>query len=239
MMAQPSPVPRFRSKSDLAYEEVRRLIVAGTYAPGAVIGQAKLAHELGMSTTPLREALKRLAAEGLVELGAHRDAQVISLSREEAQNLYEIRLALDPLACSLAARHRGSTDLSRIDAALSELEAFTEASTNAALDANRRFHRATYIASANPTLVSILGGIWDKTNLYRQQTRSQRTPSATVLARVRQHHRDLHQAIKTGSPARASELALMLLRDSTSCHASEISDWPRSQGPAIEGHDAQ
>ena len=81
------------TKAEIAYELVRDQVLRGGLGPGAVIPQADLARELGISTTPLREALRRLMTEGLVELDAHRDARVTRLTAEEARDLVEIRRA--------------------------------------------------------------------------------------------------------------------------------------------------
>ncbi|MFC7041372.1 GntR family transcriptional regulator, partial [Nonomuraea rubra] len=62
----------YTTKADYAYLRVKELILSGTLHPGSVIAQAQLAREIGISTTPLREALRRLKSEGLVELDAHR-----------------------------------------------------------------------------------------------------------------------------------------------------------------------
>ncbi|PPG38725.1 GntR family transcriptional regulator [Pseudoclavibacter sp. RFBA6] len=206
MPAPASPLqPLFRSKSELAYEELRRRILTGVIEPGDVIGQTKLAAELGLSTTPLREALKRLSTEGLVELGSHRDARVVPLSQAEAQNLYEVRAAADPLACGLAAERRDDADIARIDAALSELEPLTGVASPDALDAHRRFHLAIYEAAANPTLLGILEGLWDKTDLYRQRALRAWSPTAEDRARVHRQHTALRDAIVAGDPELARE----------------------------------
>ncbi|NKX51241.1 GntR family transcriptional regulator, partial [Arthrobacter deserti] len=83
-------------------------------ARGSVFSQSLLAQELGVSTTPLREALRRLAAEGMVQLESHRDARVTPLTAEEARDLYVIRESLDPLAAALAAASRTPGDISSI-----------------------------------------------------------------------------------------------------------------------------
>ena len=82
---------------------LRDRILGGDLAPGQVLQQRELAASLGISTTPLREALRRLMTEGLVELDSHRDARITDLRAEQARDLLELRMALDPLAASLAA----------------------------------------------------------------------------------------------------------------------------------------
>src|SRR3712207_4301717 len=114
--------PGFATKSDLAYMRVRELILSGDLAPGEVLPQAALARTIDMSTTPLREALRRLKQDGLVELDAHRDARVRALDADEARDLLELRGSLDPLAASLAARRRTETDVADIHGALEGLE---------------------------------------------------------------------------------------------------------------------
>src|SRR3712207_8503193 len=100
----------FATKSDLAYTRVRSLILSGELGPGQVLPQAALARTIGISTTPLREALRRLKQDGLVELDAHRDARVRPLDADEARDLLELRGSLDPLAASLAAQRRRSEE---------------------------------------------------------------------------------------------------------------------------------
>src|SRR3954470_19761227 len=115
------PAEPFATKSDLAYTQVRDLILSGELEPGAVLPQAALARTIGMSTTPLREALRRLKQEGLVELDAHRDARVARLDAAEARDLVELRQSLDPLAASLAADRRTEDELVAVQAALEGL----------------------------------------------------------------------------------------------------------------------
>lgn len=203
------PAPAFHSKSDIAYAEVRHRILTGELRPDGVISQAKLANELNLSTTPLREALRRLAAEGLVVLGSHRDARVVPVTSEGARSFYEVRSALDPRACALAAERRTEADIEAIDAALAELEPLTGLGSQSALDAHRRFHRSIYDASRNPVLTDFLESLWDRTDLYRLETLRSWTPDADERARVHSEHVGLRDAVVSGdakaAEARASE----------------------------------
>lgn len=156
----------YSTKGDFAYELVRNKILFHEYPPGATLNQATMAQELGISTTPLREALRRLKSEGLVDLDAHRDAHVTQLSAEEARDLLEIRLALDPLAAALAAERRTNADIAEIRAA-SAVRALSNHPSVTDLVAHRRFHRAIYAASHNDILVSTLDALWDKADRYR------------------------------------------------------------------------
>src|SRR4051794_33689198 len=155
-------------KSDVAYARVRQLILSGELAPGAVLNQAALAKEIGISTTPLREALRRLEQQGLVELDAHRDARVTQLDAGQARDLLEVRTSLDPLAAALAAERRTAADIAVLRTSLEGLAALPTNPTAAQLDTHRRFHSAIYRASHNAVLVGMLDALWDSADRYRR-----------------------------------------------------------------------
>jgi DNA-binding GntR family transcriptional regulator len=201
----PSADPGFATKSDLAYTHVRALILSGDLAPGAVLPQAALAQTIGISTTPLREALRRLKQEGLVELDAHRDARVRALDATEARDLLELRGSLDPLAASLAAQRRTEADLVAVREALDGLEALSTRPSPGQLASHHRFHAAVHRASHNALLVEILDGLWVKTDRYRRhgleagRTEEEREARAT-------EHRLLFEAVRDGDPDAAADV---------------------------------
>jgi DNA-binding GntR family transcriptional regulator len=195
----------FATKSDFAYTRVRELILSGELEPGAVINQAILARQIGISTTPLREALKRLKQQGLVELDAHRDARVTPLDAEEARDLLEVRRSLDPLAASLAADRRTKQDLAEMRATLERLEVLPSNPTFHQLVAHRRFHAALYRASHNALLVEALDGLWDTADRYRRHG-LQVERSAEERAMKANEHRLLFEAIVEGDAGTASEV---------------------------------
>jgi DNA-binding GntR family transcriptional regulator len=197
--------PGFTTKSDLAYTRVRGLILSGELAPGAVLPQAALAQTIGISTTPLREALRRLKQEGLVELDAHRDARVRPLDADEARDLLELRGSLEPLAASLAAQRRTDEDLEDVRAALDGLEGLSSRPSATELESHHRFHAAIHRASHNALLVETLDGLWVKTDRYRRhgleggRSEEERDSRAT-------EHRLLFQAVRDSDPDAAAEL---------------------------------
>jgi len=195
----------FATKSDFAYTRVRELILSGELEPGAVINQAILARQIGISTTPLREALKRLKQQGLVELDAHRDARVTPLDPEEARDLLEVRRALDPLAASLAADRRTKQDVAEMRAALEGLEALASNPTVQQLVAHRRFHAAIYRASHNARLAETLDGLWDTADRYRRHG-LQVERSAEEIATKANEHTLLFEAIVEGDGATAADV---------------------------------
>ncbi|GAB3570702.1 GntR family transcriptional regulator [Amycolatopsis endophytica] len=191
------PVAQLVTKSEMAYDSVREKILSGEFPPGSVINQATLARAIGISTTPLREALRRLKAEGLVELDAHRDAHVAELRAEEARDLLEMRRSLDPLAASLAAERRSRSDIAEIRDALAGLEPLPGNPGYEHLLRHRRFHRAIYRASHNDLLIDALEGLWDKADRYRRLAlEAERTPGAR--ARTSEEHRMLMECVAAG-----------------------------------------
>jgi DNA-binding GntR family transcriptional regulator len=199
------PLELYATKSDFAYRRVRELILSGQLEPGAVINQATLAREIGISTTPLREALRRLKQQGLVELDAHRDARVTPLDAEEARDLLEVRRSLDPLAASLAAERRTRQDIGEMRASLEGLDALPSNPTVEQLVAHRRFHSAVYRASHNALLVDTLDGLWDTADRYRRHG-LQVERSAEDRAMKAREHTLLFEAIVEGDAETAAEV---------------------------------
>ena len=203
--ALPADGAGFQTKSDLAYTRVRALILSGDLSPGAVLPQAALARTIGMSTTPLREALRRLKQEGLVELDAHRDARVRPLDAAEARDLLEVRRTLDPLAASLAAQRRTEDDLADVRAALDGLEALSNSPSPAELESHHRFHAAIHRASHNALLTQTLDGLWMKTDRYRRHGLEPGRSDEERDARATEH-RLLFEAVRDGDPEAAADL---------------------------------
>ena len=200
-----APLLAYATKSELAYLRLRELILGGDLAPGAVLPQAALARTIGISTTPLREALRRLKQEGLVELDAHRDARVRPLDAGEARDLLEMRRSLDPLAASLAAQRRTDADLREARDALAGLEALSTRPSVAQLESHHRFHAAIHRASHNALLVETLDGLWVKTDRYRRHGLEAGRSDAERDARATEH-RLLFEAVRDGDGEAAADL---------------------------------
>ncbi len=154
------------TKADAAYAEIRARILACDLPPGSVIEQEILASWLGASTTPLREALRRLEAEQLVALPAHSDARVARVSVEEFEELHTVRLGLEPLAAGIAALHVTDAEIAVIGA-LRDAEPAAGEPVETELDRSRSFHRTIYAASRNATVTHILDTAWDRISRYR------------------------------------------------------------------------
>ncbi|WP_076258553.1 GntR family transcriptional regulator [Intrasporangium flavum] len=202
-MTQPAEL--YETKSDYAYRQLRRRILSGELEPGAVLQQRELASQIGISTTPLREALRRLKSEGLVELDAHRDARIAPLRAEEARDLLEIRKSLDPLAAGLAAERRTSADLHAIRAAHDGLEPLPSHPAYEQLVAHRAFHQAIYRASHNELLIEALDALWDKADRYRRLALQNERGQAARDEKVEEHQL-LVDHIAAGDSRAAAEI---------------------------------
>ena len=164
--ATPSPAPdppaartlRVRSVVGLAYDEVRSLIVSGALGPGARLGQAELADQLGISRTSVREALRRLAGDGLVEFEVNRGFFVLDIGLDSVLQRLEARLVLEPAIARLAAERRVDSDLEAMRVTIDTERAAR--SSDDAHDASRAFHIAMATATRNEALVRLLDGLW-------------------------------------------------------------------------------
>lgn len=162
------PTYTFTSKADVAYAQIRQQILDGSLQAGSALAQYELAASMGISITPLREAIRRLSGEGLVLLEGHRNARVAHMDVTEARQLFETRQALEPAAVALAAARRTDADIARMNAALEELLPVTRQWGEPALAAHREVHEAIYAASHNTVMVRLLNDLWDKSDRYRR-----------------------------------------------------------------------
>ncbi len=150
------------SLSQQAYQRLHNKIVTLQLAPGALVNEAALMDELGLGRTPIREALQRLACEGLVVLRPRRGAFVASLSIVDLQQIFELRRTIEGYAASLAAERATPADLAAMQTALAALDtAGPEAGPVTFIDIDRAFHRALARAAHNRFLESTLGRMFN------------------------------------------------------------------------------
>ena len=146
-----------RTTHEWVRDNLRRAIVAGALAPGERLVQTDLAERMGVSVTPLREALRDLVGEGLVRLDPHRGATVREVDVDEAREVYELRLVLEPMAARLAAERATEEEI----AAAERLQAAMDAETDPqrGLQLNQDFHLLLIDAARSPQLAGILRGL--------------------------------------------------------------------------------
>ena len=150
---------RVASVVDLSYGAIRERILSGALARGERIHQEDIALELGVSRTPVREALARLAAEGLVQMHTNRGARVADPDRSGMRAAYEARLVIEPGAARLAAQRRPPEPLRAMRAALARQRRGPRR-VHARFEANRDFHLALVAAAGNPFIEQLAGVLW-------------------------------------------------------------------------------
>ncbi|WP_444964301.1 GntR family transcriptional regulator [Nocardiopsis sp. M1B1] len=203
----------FSSKGGLAYTELRRRITSGELAPGSRLPQYELAEEMGMSITPLREAVRRLASEDWVVMDTHRDVRVAPMSATEARELLEARFSLEPSATELAALRRTERDIAAMRAAADRLLPVTRTWGEEAIAAHRALHRAIYAASHNSVMTRLLDDLWDKTDRYRRIGLELPAGAEPRTLDLNQHH-EILELVVVGDGAAAAGLVRSHIRNS-------------------------
>src|SRR5688572_13844948 len=141
----------YRSKTDLVADALKEMMHSGELAPGATLRQRDVAEQLGVSPTPVREAFRRLEAEGFIVTEAHRAAVVV---RSENNRLYEnavIRAALEGLGARLAAERIDYEDITALETLNNQLADAPDHQAARAL--NRKFHFRIYEITESPVLI--------------------------------------------------------------------------------------
>lgn len=152
------PLPRSTTTSDLVVDSIREAILSGRLAPGETLVERRLAELLGVSKTPVREALIALAANGLVTVTPNRGAVVREVDVSDVRKAYEVRLLLEPWAVAKAVREVATLEAARTS--LEEARRLLPGTDHVPLSlANRRFHRALYAGCGNEIVVHQLDSL--------------------------------------------------------------------------------
>jgi DNA-binding GntR family transcriptional regulator len=193
---------RTRSRADYVYETLRDAISDGRIGVGERIREEEIARNLGVSRTPVREALHRLQQRGLLVFGAGRGLTVASLSQHQVLQLYAMREILEGSAARFAAQHASAPEIALLWRLQKELCNSAHDST-ALVSLNRRLHRAIYEAAHNEYLLQTLTVLHDSFALLNSTTF--RVPSR--LAESDEEHRQIIDAIERRDPDRAESMA--------------------------------
>ncbi len=184
--------------SDHAYRLIRSQILSGERAGGDWLREGDLADLIGVSRTPVREALRRLTAEGLVHYKRNQGVRVAVWTAEDLDEIFSLRSVLEPWACRLAATS-GSVDLEELDRLADDMDSAGGGSTpdvDRITELNNRFHRLILQASRNRRLGSVVSSVvqvplvWQTFSHY----------SETDLRRSLAHHHELVAALAAGDP---------------------------------------
>lgn len=181
-----------------ATDRLREAILGGDLRAGARLGEVELAERLGLSRTPVREALSRLAAEGLVDLRSHRGARVASFSAADLDGIFDVRLALEPEATARAVGTVSPGDVEDLDALATTMLERGEPGPAQDLDGlvvpNRAFHSRLIELAAVPALTAALGTVVHTPVVLR----TFRSYDPAALARSLAHHAEIVSAMRAG-----------------------------------------
>lgn len=166
---------------------IRQQILSGELPAGRRIDQNSIATELGVSIIPVRESIRQLEAEGLIQKLPNRGAFVAELSLTELLDIYAIREELEVLATRLAVARMTPETLERLEALVEQMDKATKVGDRAALfDLNSDFHFAIYAAGQNTILCQLIEGLWDRSTVYRRRFTFMPDRAVQALAEHRQ-----------------------------------------------------
>ncbi|MBI3978073.1 MAG: GntR family transcriptional regulator [Chloroflexi bacterium] len=153
--------PQFVTKRDYAVNVVRKMIAAGELKPGEHLRQDELSERLQVSSTPMREALLLLQAEGLLNYSPHKGVRVHQFTPAEEVEAYQIRVALEPLAVRLAVPQMTDAHLRQVhDLHLAMIDLAKAGRWDEYVRSNRRFHRVYLEAAGSPLLDELITRVW-------------------------------------------------------------------------------
>lgn len=217
--------------ADVVFDQVLDAIYQGRLAPGSVINEVALAQEFGVSRGPVREAVRRLQGIQLVTREPYIKARVVTLSAESALELFQMRMALEGVACNLATRRMSDDEIAQL---LVEMEQDRQrrldaASGSASAPRVFDFHERIVLASGNTRIINALcGDLYHLLRVYRRH-------SGTVLERKDDAYAE-HWQILRAIRARDAELAESLMRSHIERAARHLFEHLAEGAPGIAGH---
>lgn len=204
--------------SDHAYRLIREQILAGTREGGDWLREGDLAEQLGVSRTPVREALRRLTAEGLVRHERNRGVQVQAWSAEDLDEIFSLRSVLEPWGCRMAATS-ATLDLDLLDRLAHDMDDAAQGpapDVDAVTELNNRFHRLILESTGNSRLTGVIASVVTVPVVWR--TFSHYSPES--FRRSLGHHHELVAAFRAGD----ADWAESVMRSHVHSAWSSVSD---------------
>jgi DNA-binding GntR family transcriptional regulator len=187
-----------KNETDLALSQqiansLKEEILSGKYPPGVRIRQEDIAEQFGASRSPVREALRILEAEGLINLVAHTGAWISHLSLSECEEMYQLRERVEPLLLRLSIPHITDALIAELKDLVLQMEATTDVETFLRLD--RQFHLLSYSKAETVLVGEMVNRLWNTTQHYRRAY-SQMMASTSFKPAHYEHHLLLASIIK-------------------------------------------
>ena len=201
---QPIKLDSYKPLRELVCENIRQAIIDGTFSPGERLMEIQLADEMGVSRTPVREAIRKLELEGFVVMIPRRGTYVADISIRDITEIYEIRTCLDVLSAGLAAERITDEELEALNRLLVEIGQYiAENNMEKIVEADTAFHDILYQASRNERLRSIINNLREQLTGIRG--RSMSYPGR--LVETMDEHRALVDSIAARDVERAQNAA--------------------------------
>lgn len=203
---QPIKLDSYKPLRELVCETIRQAIIDGTFSPGERLMEIQMADEMGVSRTPVREAIRKLELEGFVVMIPRRGTYVADISIKDITEIYEIRTSLDVLAAGLAAERITDEELETLNRLLVEIGQYiADKNMEKIVEADTAFHDVLYQASRNERLCAIINNLREQLTGIRG--RSMSYPGR--LIETMDEHRALIDCIASRDVERAQEAARM------------------------------
>jgi DNA-binding GntR family transcriptional regulator len=200
----PVKLDSYKPLREIVFESLREAIISGVLKPGERLMEIQLAEEMGVSRTPIREAIRKLELEGFVVMIPRKGAYVAGISLKDIADVFEIRAALEALAASLAAERITEEELEQMERLLVRKAELTEANDlDSIVEVDTDFHAILFKASRNEKLGQIL-------NNLREQIQRFRAVSLAMPGRMKEaleEHRKIVEALSERNVALVASLA--------------------------------
>ena len=208
---QPIRLDAYKPLREVVSETLRQAIQDGVLKPGERLMEIPLAEELGVSRTPIREAIRKLELEGFVIMIPRRGTYVANITLKDITQVFEIRSALEELAAGLAAERITEDEIETLERMLVEIGDLMEAKDmEKVLAADVEFHEILYKASRNDRLAEIVHNLREQTSRFRSFSMNQ--PGR--LTKTWEEHRQLVEAIGSHNASQAQKIARLHMEHS-------------------------
>ena len=178
---------------DVVFNTLRQAILRGELQPGERLMEIQLAQRLGVSRTPVREAIRKLELEGLVLMIPRRGAEVAEITRQDLEDVLEVRAALEELAVKDACEHSTDEQLQDLKKAANEFKRSLEGTDLVACaEADIHFHEIIYAATNNKRLVQMLNNLREQMYRYRMENLKDKRTYRTLV----EEHDAIRRALK-------------------------------------------
>lgn len=194
----------YKPLREVIFNSLREAIIIGELRPGERLMEVQLAEKMGVSRTPVREAIRKLELEGLVDMIPRKGAHVAELSIKDIMDVLEVRASLDSLATSLAAERITDDELKELKHINGQFASYIEKENlNGSIKKDVEFHDIIYKASRNDKLISILNNLREQVQRFRVIYLKEYNNSKNLI----KEHNDIYEAVSSRSTENARNIA--------------------------------